>query len=90
MPFRDENISAFGPDDLEILTAAFNDAWGQLATTDGRIASEDQAELLKRRLAKCILACAAQAQLDRAKLTEDGLKVFFDGVEWPPADGTLV
>jgi len=90
MPFRDENTSAFGPDDLDVLTAAFNAAWEQLVTTDGRIGSEDQAELLKKRLATCILACAAPGQLDRAKLTEDGLKVLFDGVEWPPADETLV
>ena len=73
MPFRDENTSAFGPDDLDILTAAFNAAWEQLATTDGRIASEDQIEL-KKRLATCILACATPGQLDRAKLTEAGLK----------------
>jgi hypothetical protein len=58
MPFRDENTSAFGPDDLDILTAAFNAAWEQLATTDGKIGSEDQIELLKKRLATCILACA--------------------------------
>lgn len=90
MPFRDENTSAFGPGDLDILTAAFSAAWEQLATTNGMIASEDQAALLKKRLAKCILACAAPGQLDRAKLTEDGLKAFFDGVEWPPADGTFV
>jgi hypothetical protein len=90
MPFRDENTSAFGPGDLDILTAAFNAAWEQLATTNGRIASEDQVKVLKKRLAKCILACATPGQLDRTKLTEDGLKVFFDGVEWPPADGTLV
>jgi hypothetical protein len=90
MPFRDENTSAFGPDDLDILTAAFNAAWEQLATTNSTIASEDQAELLKKRLATCILACATPGQLDRARLTEDGLKVFFDGVAWPPANGTLV
>lgn len=89
MPFRDENTSAFGPDDLDILTAAFNAAWEQLATTDGRIAGEDQIEL-KRRLATCILACATPGQLDRAKLTEDGVKVLFDGLERPQADGNLV
>ncbi len=89
MPFRDENTSAFGPDDLDILTAAFNAAWEQLATTDGRIASEDQIEL-KKRLATCILACATPGQLDRAKLTEDGVKVLFDGLERPQADGNLV
>jgi hypothetical protein len=82
MPFRDENTSAFGPDDLDILTAAFNTAWEQLATTNGTIASEDQAELLKKRLATCILACATPGQLDQAKLTETGLKVLYDGVEW--------
>ena len=79
MPFRDENTSAFGPDDLDILTAAFNSAWEQLAPPT---ASEDQIKLLKARLAKCILACAAPGQLDRAKLTEAGLKVLFDGAEW--------
>ena len=82
MPFRDENTSAFGPDDLDILTAAFKAAWEQLATTNGTIASEDQAELLKKRLATCILACATPGQLDQAKLTETGLKVLYDGVEW--------
>jgi hypothetical protein len=80
MPFRDENTSAFGPGDLDILTAAYNAAWKQLATTNGTIASEDQVELLKARLATCILACATPGQLDRAKLTKDGLKVFFDSV----------
>lgn len=90
MPFRDENISAFGPDDLDILTAAFNAAWEQLATADGRIASDDQIALLKKRLATCILACATPGQLDRAKLAEDGVKVLFDGLGWPQADGELV
>ena len=89
MPFRDENTSAFGPDDLDILTAAFNAAWEKLDTTDGRIAGEDQIEL-KKRLATCILACATPGQLDRAKLTEDGVKVLFDGLERPRADGKLV
>jgi hypothetical protein len=77
MPFRDENTSAFGPDDLDIITAAFNAAWEQLATTDGRLGSEDQIEL-KKRLATCILACATPGQLDRVKLTKEGLKVLFD------------
>jgi hypothetical protein len=86
MPFRDENTSAFGPDDLDILTAAFNAAWEQLPTTDSRIGSEDQIELLKKRLATCILACATPGQLDRAKLTEAGLKVLFDGAARPRAD----
>jgi hypothetical protein len=89
MPFRDENTSAFGPDDLDILTAAFNAAWEQLATADGRIASEDHIEL-KKRLATGILACATPGQLDRAKLIEDGVKVLFHGLEWPQADGNLV
>jgi len=86
MPFRDENTSAFGPDDLDILTAAFNAAWEQLATTDGRIGSEDQIELRKKRLATCILVCAMPGRLDRAKLTEAGLKVLFDGAEWSRVD----
>ena len=50
------------------------------------IASEDQIEL-KKRLATCILACATPGQLERAKLTEDGVKVPFDGLEWPQLDG---
>ena len=51
MPFRDENTSAFGPDDLDILTAAFNAAWERLATTNGRAGGKDRIELLRRRLA---------------------------------------
>lgn len=81
MPFRDENTSAFGPSDLDVFTAAFNAAWEQLASTKGRIGSEDQVELLRKRLAKCILACATPGQLDRAKLTEDGLKMLSDSLE---------
>ena len=63
MPFRHENTPMFGPDDLAILTAAFDVAWQQLLA-DGLIANQNQIEGLKRLLAKCILVRATLEKLD--------------------------
>jgi hypothetical protein len=63
MPFRHENTPMFGPDDLAILTAAFDVAWEQLLA-DGLIENQNQIEGFKRLLAKCILVRATLEKLD--------------------------
>ena len=57
MPFRNEDTSAFGPEDLEILHDVFDLAWQRLLN-EGFEGDDDQLEEARRRLAKCIMANA--------------------------------
>jgi hypothetical protein len=79
MPFRHEDISAFGPDDLTILYQAFNLAWQRLLD-DGLAGDKDQLEEARRRLATCIVVHARRRQsLQANDLIETCLVVFNRG-----------
>jgi hypothetical protein len=57
MPFR-EYAGYFVPDDLATLTAAFNETWEQLSAAHPNLSSEENAALMKKKLAQRILVSA--------------------------------
>jgi hypothetical protein len=75
MPFRHEDTSAFGPEDLAILHDVFDLAWQRLLA-DGLDGDNDQLEEARRRLAKCIMEYARPGQLDVPMLLERCLGLF--------------
>jgi hypothetical protein len=75
MPFRHEDISAFGPDDLKILHDVFDLAWRRLLL-EGLEVDGDQVAGARRRLAKCIMANAKPGQLDVELLLERCVDLF--------------
>ena len=78
MPFREEDISAFGPDDLKILHDVFDLAWRRLLL-GGLEVDGDQLAGARRRLARCIMANAKPGQLDVELLLERCVHLFNSG-----------
>jgi hypothetical protein len=75
MPFRQEDTSAFGPDDLKILHDVFDLAWRRLLL-EGLEVDGDQVAGARHRLAKCIMANAKPGQLDVELLLERCVDLF--------------
>jgi hypothetical protein len=57
MPFR-EYAPHFGPEELEILTAAFDATWQELSAARTDLSTEDKIGLMKKKLAQRILVSA--------------------------------
>ena len=64
---------AFAPEDAEILTAAFNDAWERLQTSGAPYAEPDFADAARTHLAKHIISAGRRGDLDKRKLADDAL-----------------
>ena len=61
----------FQPDELHVLTAAYNSAWQDLLTT--RTLNATQAHVVEKKLAQVILASACTSERDAARLKETAL-----------------
>jgi len=90
MPFRDESVAGFGPDDLDTLTTAFNAAWQQLPTAGVKLDGEDRVRLLKKRLAQSILAAATPGRLNVENLTSIGIQAVLDCVAQSLVNGPAI
>jgi len=64
---------AFFPEEVQILTAAFDDAWAGLQASRAPFAAEDYAPAAREILAKYIIAEAQRGERDRRQLTTDAL-----------------
>jgi hypothetical protein len=84
MPFRQEDISAFGPDDMKILHDVFDLAWRRLLL-EGLEGDDDEVAVARRRLAKCIMANAKPGQLDVELLLERCVDLFNQEAPVPEA-----
>jgi len=62
----------FYPEEVEILTAAFDDVWARLQASGPPFAAEDGARARKV-LAKHIIMAATRGERNRRRLTEDAL-----------------
>ena len=76
MPFRHENTSAFGPEDLKILHEVFDLAWQRLFADGFRGKDDEGVNNARRILATCIMANAKPGQLDVQPLFERCLGAF--------------
>jgi hypothetical protein len=68
-PFAD---TAFDPDAVHVMTAAFDDAWQSLPSAGVKFES-DQADAVRGLLAKCIIEAARAGERDRGRLRDAGL-----------------
>jgi hypothetical protein len=63
----------FYPEEIEILTAAFDDAWASLQASGAPFAEKDYAPLAREILAKHIIMAAQRGERNCRKLTDDAL-----------------
>jgi len=75
MPFRHEDTSAFGPDDLKTLHEVFERVWERLRA-EGYDKDEKRREEARLLLATCIMTYAKPRQLDVEMLFERCLGAF--------------
>ncbi len=66
--------SSFDPEAIEILSAAFDDAWAQLKASNSEFARPAYERGAREILAKCIIETAQRGERDRRKLCESALK----------------
>jgi hypothetical protein len=76
MPFRHENTSAFGPEDLKILHEVFDLAWQRLLADGLGGTDDEEVNNARRILATCIMTNAKARQLDVQLLFERCLSTF--------------
>jgi hypothetical protein len=80
MPFQ-PYASYFTPEELDTLTAAFNDTLQELRTSGIDLSSEDKVALVKRKLAQRILVSATAGGVrDVETLKEQALRSLSGGV----------
>jgi len=63
----------FYPEEVEILTAAFDEAWASVQASQAPFAAEDYASAAREILAKHIIMAAQRGERDRHRLTNDAL-----------------
>jgi hypothetical protein len=76
MPFRHEDTSAFGPEDLKILHEVFDLAWRRILADGFDTNNYEEVENARRLLATCIMTNAKPGQLDVDLLFERCLGAF--------------
>ncbi|MGH6866405.1 MAG: hypothetical protein ACREDO_09610 [Methyloceanibacter sp.] len=79
MPFR-QYTPFFGPDELRALTAAFDAKWQELVALGLELGSEEQAALMRRKLAQRILVSATAGRVrDIETLKEQAMRSLAGG-----------
>jgi len=63
----------FHPEEVQILTGAFDDAWARVQTSGAPFAGEGYILAAREILAKHIIAAAKAGQLDRRRLADGAL-----------------
>ena len=80
MPFR-QYASFFEPDELDKLTAAFNETWQELKAAGMDLTSEPEVSLVKRKLAQRILVSATAGGVrDVETMKEQAMRSLGGGV----------
>ena len=64
---------AFYPDEVQILVAAFDDAWAKLQSSGAPFAEEAYAHAAREILAKHIIRAAQRGERNPRRLTDDAL-----------------
>jgi len=64
---------AFYPEEVQILVAAFDDAWAKLQSSGAPFAEEAYAPAAREILAKHIIRAAQRGERDPRQLTDDAL-----------------
>ena len=68
------NSSSFDPEAVEILSAAFDDAWEEIKRSGSTLARPAYERGAREVLAKCIIEMAQRGERDRRHLSESALK----------------
>ena len=63
----------FDPEAVNVLTAAFDDAWNRLEASGAPYGTPEYAEAARIHLARCIIGAARRGELDPKKLSDDAL-----------------
>jgi hypothetical protein len=64
----------FDPEEVEVLTAAFDDAWARLEASRALFAEEAYAPAAREILAKRIIMAAQKGERNRQQLTDDAMR----------------
>ena len=70
--------SSFDPEALEVLSAAFEDAWAKLKKTGSTFTRPAYERGAREVLAKCIIEMAQRGERDRRQLTEAAVTYLTD------------
>jgi hypothetical protein len=70
--------SSFDPEALEVLSAAFEDAWAKLKETGSTFTRPAYERGAREVLAKCIIEMAQRGERDRRQLTEAAVTYLTD------------
>ena len=71
--FLDAQPDIFEPETIQILTAAFDDAWASVQASGAPLAMNSHAVEAREILAKHIIEMGRQGERDRRRLREDAL-----------------
>jgi hypothetical protein len=66
--------SSFDPEAVDILSAAFDDAWAQIKRSHSALARPAFERGAREVLAKCIIELAQRGERDRRRLTDTAVK----------------
>ena len=68
------NSSSFDPEAVEILSAAFDDAWEEIKRSGSTLARPAYERGAREVLAKCIIEMAQRGERDRRHLSDSAIK----------------
>lgn len=75
--------TAFAPETIEILAAALDEAWEQLAKSGSRLTRPAYSRVMREVVAKRIMELAQRGERDRETLVEDALHFVVANYEEP-------
>jgi hypothetical protein len=71
--FLAEHLGAFGPDEIRILVAAFDEAWKAVQASGAIFDTKAKADTARAILAKHIIAAAKDGEYDQVRLRDGAL-----------------
>ncbi len=72
-PYLEANPAAFAPDELRILTNAFDKAWESIRASGAKFDTESHAETARAVIAKHIIEAAKQGEREQARLRDGAI-----------------
>jgi hypothetical protein len=76
IPFPKSDIAAFDPETINILSDAFESAWGRIKMSNSRFARAGYANPARELVAKRIIETAQRGEREQGRLTDNAVEFF--------------